>query len=234
ALQSRRLFATASLRGGAGLAGGGFGGVYAPGGRLALFDIDYGCKEMGAVEVGPENFGDEDFGVGNLPEEKIADAHFAAGANEKIGIRKIGGVEMAGELTFGDWLRGAVAVALGEEGVHGVDDFGAASVIEGDRENHAGVAGGSVRGFARVFLNGRGKLFGAPEETHTDIVLLKKRHFFTNVLTEKLHEEFNFGLGAAPVFDRESVESECFNMQARAGFDGGACGFRACAMPGDA
>src|SRR5260370_5456767 len=153
------------------LAGGGFGGVYAAVATLALLEIDEGCEEMGAVEIGPESFGDKNFGVGNLPEENITDAHSAAGANEKIGIRKIGGVEMARELIFGDWLRGAVAVALAEEGVHGVDDFRAAAVVEGDGENHAAVAGGSFRGFARIFLHGRVGRSGAAHENQKDRLL---------------------------------------------------------------
>lgn len=69
---------------------------------FAFLEVEEGFEKTGAVEIGPERIGDEDFGVGNLPEEEIADAHFTAGANEKIRIGKIGGVEMAGEIFFGD------------------------------------------------------------------------------------------------------------------------------------
>src|SRR5580704_14260361 len=114
----------------AGLTGGGFGGVYTAVTTLALLEIDQSCEEMGTIEIGPKDFSDEDFGVGNLPEEKIADPHFAAGTNEEIGVGQIGGVEMARELFLGDGVRRAVAVALGEDGVHGIDDFRAATVVK--------------------------------------------------------------------------------------------------------
>ena len=217
----------------AGLAGGGFGGVYATVATLALLEIDQRCKQVGTIEIGPKGFGDEDFGVRNLPEEEIADTHFSAGADEEIGIGKIDGIEMARELFLGDGVRTAVAVAFAKDGVHGIDDFRAAAVVEGDRENHAAVARGGFRGFAGIFLDGQGKFFGASEETQADIVSLKERHFFANVLAKELHKEFDFGSGAAPVFHGESIEGERFDVKTRASFDGGARGFRACAMSGD-
>src|SRR6201997_5329524 len=86
---------------GGGAGGGGDGAVAA----FAFLIVDEGFEEAGAIEIGPESFGDEDFGVGNLPEEEIADAHFAGGSDEEIGVGEIGGVEMAGEIFFGDGLR---------------------------------------------------------------------------------------------------------------------------------
>ena len=127
-----------------------------------------------------------------------------------------------------------MAVALGEDGVHGVDDFSAATVVEGDGEDHAGVFGEGFGGFARVSLDGFGELVGAAEETHADIVFLEERHLLANVLAEKLHEEFDFGFGAAPVFDGEGVEGERFDVEAGASFDGGAGGLRSGAVSGDA
>jgi len=217
-----------------GLAGGGLGGVDAPVATFAFLEVDERLEEAGAIEIRPESFGDEDFGVGNLPEKKIADAHFATGADKKIRVGKIGGVEVPRELFLGDGLRGPVAIAFGKDGVHGVDDFGAAAVIEGDREDHPSIAGCLFRGFTRVFLDGRGKFFGATEKAHSDVVFLKEWHFLAQVFAKKLHEEFNFGLGAAPVLNGEGVEREGLDMEARTGFDGDAGGLRASAMSGNA
>ena len=84
---------------GGGGAGGRSDGAVA---AFAFLEVEEGFEKTGTIEIGPEGFGNEDFGVGNLPEEEIADAHFAAGADEEIGIGKIGGVEMAGQIFFGD------------------------------------------------------------------------------------------------------------------------------------
>ena len=45
-----------------------------------------------------------------------------------------------------------MAIASGEDGVDGVDDFGAATVIDGDGEDHAGVFGSGVSVASRVSL----------------------------------------------------------------------------------
>jgi len=199
-------------------------------------EVEEGFEETGTIEVGPEGFGDEDFGVGDLPEKEITDAHFAAGADEQIGIREIRGVEVARDFVFCDqrWGDRRRVMASGEDGVYGVDQFGAAAVVEGDGEDHARVGRSGFGGFARIFLDGGGKIFGAAEEAHTDVVALDEGHFLAQIFAEKLHEEFDFSFGAAPVFHREGVERKGFDMETGTGFDGGPGGLRACAVAGDA
>jgi len=206
---------------------------------FALLKIEKGFEEAGAVEVGPEDIGDKNLGVGNLPEKEIADTHFAAGADEEVGIRKIGGVKMPGELLFGNGRRGATTVAimtaaLGEEGVHGVDNLRAAPVVEGNGKNHPGVAGRGLDGLAGVLLDGERQIVRAPKEPHADVVALDQRHLVADVLPKQLHEEFDFRFGAAPVFDREGVEGQSLDVEPSARFDGGASGLGARAMADDA
>src|SRR5271156_6488095 len=61
---------------------------------LALLEFDEGIEQAGAAEIGPERFCHENFGVGNLPEQEIADAHLAAGADEQVRVRQAAGVQM--------------------------------------------------------------------------------------------------------------------------------------------
>jgi len=220
----------------AGGAGGG-SGVDTTVAAFALLEIEESFEETSTVEVGPKNIGDEEFGVRDLPEKEIADAHFSAGADEEIGIGKVGGIEMTSELLFADGLGGGVAVmtpAFGENGVHGIDKFGAAAVVESDRKNHTAVACGGVDGVARVLLDRERQVIGSAKEAHTNVVALDERHFVANILAKQLHEKFNFSFGAAPVFDGESVEGEGFDVEASAGFDGGASGFGAGAVADNA
>ena len=83
-------------RGGAG--GRGDGAVTA----FAFLVVEEGFEEASAIEIGPERVGDKNFGVGDLPEEEIADAHLAAGSDQQVGIREVGGVEVAREIVLGD------------------------------------------------------------------------------------------------------------------------------------
>ena len=58
--------------------------------------------------------------------------------------------------------------------------------------------------------------------------------FAFQIFAEQAHQEIHFGLGAAPVFEREGVEGEARQLQARAGFDDFARGFYSGAVSGDA
>ena len=48
--------------------------------------IENGAQQLEAIEIGPERVGNVKLGVSNLPEEEIADAHFAGSADEQIGL----------------------------------------------------------------------------------------------------------------------------------------------------
>ena len=65
---------------------------------FALLEVEERFKEAGAIEIGPQCFGNKNLGVGDLPQEKITDTHFTTGADQQIGIRKTGSVEMARNL----------------------------------------------------------------------------------------------------------------------------------------
>ena len=39
-------------------------------------------EELRFAKIGPQSLRDDEFGVGNLPEEKVADTHFTTGADE--------------------------------------------------------------------------------------------------------------------------------------------------------
>ena len=85
------------------------GGAEAAVAAFAFLEIGERFEQAGAGKIGPESFGYVHFGVGDLPEQKIADAHFSAGADQKIGIGEARGVEMLGDGLF-----------VGAEGGHAV------------------------------------------------------------------------------------------------------------------
>src|SRR5262249_61701027 len=49
--------------------------------------------KQGGIEFGPAFRCDPDFGIGDLPEQIIADTHFAGREDEQIGVRHAGGVK---------------------------------------------------------------------------------------------------------------------------------------------
>jgi hypothetical protein len=51
-------------------------------------------KKFVSGEIRPKRLGDEKFGIGDLPEQEIADTHLTAGSNQQIRIRNMTGVKM--------------------------------------------------------------------------------------------------------------------------------------------
>src|SRR6266480_6532013 len=55
---------------------------------LALLKFEQSLKQPRAAEIRPERFGDKNLRVGDLPKQKIAHAHLAAGADQQVGVRQ--------------------------------------------------------------------------------------------------------------------------------------------------
>ena len=53
--------------------------------------------EIGSAKIGPVFAGDHDLRVAALPEEKVGEAELSRGADQEIGVRDVGGVEVVGE-----------------------------------------------------------------------------------------------------------------------------------------
>src|SRR5437867_13246031 len=64
---------------------------------VALLVRDNRVEQIAPAEIGPQRLGDPNLGVGDLPEEEVADAHLAARADQQIRIRLAGGVEELAE-----------------------------------------------------------------------------------------------------------------------------------------
>src|SRR5437763_13559189 len=60
-------------------------------------------------KIRPEDVADVQLGVADLPEEIVADAHLAGGADEQIRVGCAGGVEVFGDGFFGDLVGGELA-----------------------------------------------------------------------------------------------------------------------------
>jgi len=64
---------------------------------LAALVFLHGRGEFGFREIGPQHRRENHLRVGTLHEEEIAEAGFAGGADEQVGVGDVGGVEIAAE-----------------------------------------------------------------------------------------------------------------------------------------
>ena len=75
---------------------------------MATLEIEQGGFQCIGIEVRPEHIGDVNLGVGQLPEQEIADPVFAAGADQQIWILFASREQFGGD----DVLVDAVGVQL--------------------------------------------------------------------------------------------------------------------------
>jgi hypothetical protein len=78
---------------------------------LAVTVFQERLEQVNPPEIGPERRRHVEFGVGELPEEEIADAVFAAGADHEIGIGQAGGIERRGNRGLIDGVSGGSSPA---------------------------------------------------------------------------------------------------------------------------
>src|SRR5512134_458919 len=106
-----------------------------------LLEVPDRLVEVLAVEVRPENRREVQLRVRGLPQQEVAEALLAAGADDQVGVGHVGVVQAAADRLGPQLLPLQPAgVVVREELLHGVRDLDTAAVIERDRERHAGVA----------------------------------------------------------------------------------------------
>ena len=109
---------------------------------------------------------------------------------------------------------------VGEDGAGGVDDLGAGAVVEREGEGGAGVAGGGLGGPLHGVLNFARQFLDAADVFHADVVVVHALDVADEVVAQQLHQEVDLGLGTAQiVFEREGVEGDEGQVNARGGLD---------------
>src|SRR4051812_34797315 len=107
---------------------------------LAFAELGDRLLEMFLPEIRPQGVDEHQFGVGALPEQKIADALLAAGADEQIGIGDTRGEQLALETRFVDLVDGNLSRSdLAREIARRAQNLVARAVVDADVDVDAGV-----------------------------------------------------------------------------------------------
>ena len=137
---------------------------------------------------------------------------------------------------FVDRLGGDFAAArILDQGLHGVDHFGASAVV--DRQVHL-QARGSPRGFGQhieqLGAHLRRQRIQAADGVQADLLAHHLGQFEAQVSAQQAPQHFDFGARTLPVLDRKGVQRERLDAHLRAGFDHGAHRTHAGLVSGDA
>src|SRR5262245_21981140 len=158
---------------------------------IALLIRDHRLEQIAPAEIGPQRVGHPDLGVGDLPQQEIADAHFAAGADEQIRIGLVGGVEEFAEALLVQIVGGDVG---GEHAARSVDDLGAAAVVERDVEQHPAVRRRLALADLELLAHVGRQLLGAADDPEADVVLEQRAQLEPQVALEERHQRRDFSL----------------------------------------
>src|SRR5712672_3441585 len=114
---------------------------------LAATVIGNRLLEIGAPETRPQRLSEDEFGISALPQQEIADALLAAGADQEVGIGQIGGEQMRRDLLLVDCIeRQSAGFDLGGDRTRRRGDLGAAAIRQRDGQiDRAIVAGQRLR-----------------------------------------------------------------------------------------
>ena len=141
---------------------------------LPALVIEQRSGERYFVEIRPEHIGDVQLGVGQLPEQEVADALFAAGANQQVRINLPGSEELIGKLVLidGTWLELTAGHTLRQQ-PSGAHQLPPAAVIGAYVEVNAGVMSGATSGISDQLLQPLGQLIQVTQKTDAHLLLVQ-------------------------------------------------------------
>src|SRR5215475_2709968 len=99
---------------------------------FTLLVLSNALEQMHSAEVRPQCRSYVNLGVRQLPQEKVTQAHLAAGAHDQVRIGQVLGVKMTSDRFFVDlqMVESAIARRCVSQWTEGVDNLGARAVIE--------------------------------------------------------------------------------------------------------
>ena len=160
------------------------------------------ATRLGAAEIGPQSFGDVQLGIGDLPQQEIADTHFARGSDEEVKIRESGGVESRCDGLFVDVQASQTALKARviNDGVHGIHQLGAAAVVNGDVQAHTAIARCNFDGVVQLLADlAPGELIHAAHAGESNAVAQQIRKLTGAVKAQRSPKHVHFGARPLPV-----------------------------------
>src|SRR5512139_832872 len=180
------------------------------------------------IKFGPQRVGEIQFGVGQLPQQEIADALLAAGADEEVGFGHVGQTELLGQRGFAHRTGRHTGQ---DQFLHRLHDVPAATVIGGHGKGEARVVARQRLGIADQGLDALGKTRQFTNDPEANVVFVEPRNLVFQRAHEQFHQQADFFLRAPPVFGTEREYREMGHPTLGAGADHSAQRLNPLAMP---
>ncbi len=197
---------------------------------FALLVGQYGEIQGLRIEIRPQRLGKIHFGISHLPQQEIADALFAAGADKKIRLGCVMHRQVGRKIVFVEALRKFWTVQ--EHALHRLHDIPASSIVRGYGQRELGIVGGKRFRFADQFGKPRLKTVDVAHHFEADVVFMQPSDFLFQRQHEQLHQHRDFFLRAAPVFAAEGEQCEELHAPFGTGLDDFSHRFNSALVPG--
>src|SRR4051812_27133328 len=185
-----------------------------------------GCAELLLAEVRPERVQEDELRVGELPQEEVRDPQLAGRADQKIGIRHLGRVQVRRECVLVDRL------AAGDGPVRGVDKLGAPAVVESDPQVEVAIALRLALECRHALAQRLGRTVTTTDEARADSLAHEVGKLPLDRLREDLHQKLDLLGRAPPVLGGERIDGERLHTEIDCGLHRAAQRLRAGPMAG--
>ncbi len=199
---------------------------------VAAAEVSESSIEIGFGEIRPHALSEKEFSVGALPEEKVGQALFAAGADQQVDFGVVC-VEGVGEMCSEEVLRSGVGGSeLGGRNRRGARDGISRGVVDGDAEVKAATGSRGSLGLLDRLQNRCGKAIATADHFEASALLAEAIGFKAEEGAQKPEDALDFGGWTTPVVGGEGVESEAADADVGCVLDDATSSGQAGAMTG--
>jgi hypothetical protein len=181
------------------------------------------------VEIRPQDLGEIQLGVSQVPQAEVAHALLAPGADEQVGLGRIGQRQVGRQVRLVE--AGAAIRVVAQQPVDCLHDVPAPAVVCGDGEGEPRVGRSQGFGFAHQRDDARLEAGQIAHHFQPDVVLVQPRDLALERAQEQLHQEGHFLRRPAPVLAAEGEQGEVLDAGLDAAAGDRAHAFQAAAMP---
>src|SRR6185437_3776556 len=179
-----------------------------------------GLAQASLVEIGPQGVGKVQFGVGNLPQQEVADATFAAGTDEQVRRRQLVQAQPLAQPRFVDLVRAQLTAGHGGGGLPaGLHDVPAAAIAHRHVHVQRLVAGGLRHRHVHALAQGLVEGGQVADEAQAHAMAVQFVHFLVQRAQEQSHQRADLVLRPLPVFAGEGKQGQYLHTLAQTGFD---------------
>src|SRR5580658_7762111 len=165
--------------------------------------------EVALAEIGPHGAGEDELGVSGLPEQEVADALLAAGADDEIGVGHVGGEEMMREEILVDGLgRQRPGLRQLGDGAGGTDDLGAAAIGKRHGQSQPEVVGGQRLGIGDEDDDVLGKARALADDLEPDAIPVQLGDLAAQIMAQQAHQVVDLDHRPLPILRREAEKRE--------------------------